>query len=170
MSLARIQMVGSIVLALGAVGFWLNGRRRQARYGRAFHAYNEEAFVPIVEPAPDKNFLYVTRLAHEFKNEVGQRAISVAIVGSGMAVHHINHDGTFTTQGPYFIAWRSRYWHSTGAKHIVKTIRGKEGWGFKPDHPNQDGTIREKGIAILEYYTQRHSPIAHFAQLPTPEP
>jgi hypothetical protein len=39
-------------------------------------------------------------------------------------------------------------------------MRGKGGWGFKPDHYKQTGIIRERGIAILEYATAKHAPLS----------
>lgn len=154
-----ILLIGGGV-ALGIVVYRLNTRRLTLRYGDAFRSYNNAAFSPVIEPSPDEHFVYVTRLASEITSKKGQRAISVQTLGSGPAIQHINQNGTFSARGPYFISWRSGNWQATGATHLVKLLRGKGGWGFKPDHYKQDGIIREKGIAILEYETKKYPPIS----------
>jgi hypothetical protein len=144
----------------GIVIHRLNTRRLMARYGEAFCAYNNAAFAPIVEPSPQEHFEHVTRLASEIISENGQRAIYVQPLGTGVAIHHINKDGTFSAKGPYFISWRTRNWRLTTTTHLVKVMRGQGGWGFKPDHYKQTGIIRERGIAILEYATAKHAPLS----------
>jgi hypothetical protein len=108
---------------------------------------------------PDEHFSYVTRLATEIVSRRGQKAVFVQSVDGGTAIQHINQNGTFSAKGPYFISWRSQNWRPTGRRHLVKMLRGKGGWGVKPDHYNQSGIIREKGIAVLEYGTERHPPL-----------
>jgi hypothetical protein len=62
-------------------------------------------------------------------------------------------------QGPYFISWNARRWKPTGRQPVVKVLRGKGSWGVKPDHYKQTGIVREKGVAILEYGTQKYPPV-----------
>jgi hypothetical protein len=145
--------------ALGIAVYRINTRRLMARYGDALRAYNGAAFSPVVESSPDEHFEFVTRLAPELKSKKGQGAVSVLTLGNGTAIHHINQNGTFSAKGPYFISWRSSHWQLTKTTHLVRVLRGKGGWGFKPDHYKQDGIIREKGVAILEYATAKYSPV-----------
>jgi hypothetical protein len=147
-------------LALGILAHRLNTRRLLARYGSEFHAYNAAAFGEVIEPSPHEHFNYVTRLASELESKKGQRAISVLTLGPGTAIQHINRDGTFSAKGPYFISWRTQNWRHTGKRHLVKVLRGKGGFGFKPDHYKQDGIIREKGVAIVEYGTAHYPPLS----------
>jgi hypothetical protein len=145
--------------AFGIAVYRINTRRLMARYGDALRAYNSAAFTTVVEPSPDEHFEFVTRLAPELKSKQGQCAISVMTQGNGTAIHHTNQNGTFSTKGPYFISWRPGNWQPTKTMHLVKVLRGKGGWGFKPDHPKQDGIIREKGLAVIEYATAKYSPV-----------
>jgi hypothetical protein len=146
--------------ALGIAVYRINTRRLMARYGDALRAYNSAAFTPVVEPSHDEHFEFVARLAPELKSKKGQRAIAVMTQDGGSnAIHHINQNGTFSAKGPYFISWRSGNWQPTKTTHLVKVLRGKGGWGFKPDHYNQQGIIREKGVAVLEYATAKYSPV-----------
>jgi hypothetical protein len=145
--------------AFGIAVYRINTRRLMARYGDALRAYNSTAFTPVIEPSSDEHFELVIRLAPELKSKKGQCAISVVTQGNGTAIHHINQNGTFSAKGPYFISWRSGNWRPTMTTHLIKVFRGKGSWGFKPDHYNQDGIIREKGVAVLEYATAKYSPV-----------
>lgn len=151
-----------VVFALiaAALSYWLvSYLRLRKRFGAALVAYNAGAFVDVIEPAADERFVYVTRLAREIESKKGVLAIVVPTQSSGMALHHINKNGTFSTKGPYYVSRHSHNWRVTGKTHLVKVLRGKRGWGFKPDHYNQTGTISEKGVAILEYNTDKYFPL-----------
>jgi len=146
-------LIGASVGA-GYIVYSLNTRRLMARYGEELRVYNSGAFTPLVEASPHQHFDYVTRLAAEMISRKGQRAISVMTVG--LAIHHINQDGTFSAKGPYFVSWRSSNWQFTGRTHLVKVLRGQGGRGFKPDHSKQRGNIHERGIAVIEYPTTKY--------------
>jgi hypothetical protein len=158
--------------AFGIAIYRINTRRLKARYGDALRAYNAAAFTPVVEQSPEEQFDYVTRLAPEIKSKKGQCAISVMTQDNGTAIHHIDQTGAFSAKGPYFISWRSGNWQPTKTTHLVKVLRGKGGWGFKPDHPKQDGVIRERGVSVLEYATKKYAPltIRQFAERTSREP
>ncbi len=155
-----------VIVPLVILNYRRNTRRLLAQHGEQFRNYNDKAFRETIEPSPDERFQYVTRLAQELQSGKGQRAVPVGTLG-GFAIHHVNQDGSFSARGPYFISTRSRNWRSTGQTHLIKTVRGKGGNGFKPDHYKQDGIIREKGVQIVEYATKRHPPvdIRDFARL-----
>jgi hypothetical protein len=154
-----VLLAALIVVLAVVINYKRNTRRLLALYGEQFRNYNEKAFVESIEPSPDERFQYVIRLAAELQSAKGQRAVSVRIGGAGFAIHHINQNGTFSAKGPYFVSMYTRNWRSTGQTHLIKTVRGKGGYGFKPDHYKQDGVIREKGVQILEHGTQRYPPI-----------
>src|ERR1039457_2988192 len=158
-------MTAYVIVALWAalvasvIGYRVYSQKRlQSRFGDALAAYNAGAFREIIEPGPDERVVYATRLAEEVESAHGVKAIYVATEDRGLAIHQINRNGTFSKKGPYFVRWFPRNWRPTGAVHLVKVLRGKKG-GFPPDHYNQSGIIREKGIAILEYDTRRYRPL-----------
>lgn len=155
-----LAMTGTLVflglLALGAAAIVRSYRRLKKLYGEAQAKYNAEAFTEIVEPGPDERYELVTRLAPEIVSKKGVKAIGVRTSSRGVAIHHINQNGTFSAKGPYFVSRYSYNWRRTGVTHLVKVLRGKSRWGFAPDHYNQTGVIVEKGVAIVEYNTHRH--------------
>jgi hypothetical protein len=153
-------LIGGAAVAATVAYYGRDTDRLMERYGDAFRAYNSAAFTPIVDPSPHEHMEYVTRLAAELISKKGQRAIAVMPREPGNAIHHVNQDGTFSAKGPYFVSWRSGNWRRTGSTHLVKVLRGKGSWGFKPDHYKQTGLIREKGVAILEYATTRYAPVS----------
>jgi DNA invertase Pin-like site-specific DNA recombinase len=163
--------IAALSVLVASILVWILYRQGTKRllelHGAEFKAYNETAFREIIEDSPEKNFLRVTRLARELESRRGQRAILVPALERGTAIHHINQNGTFSAKGPYFVSWRSGNWKHTNRVHLVSVLRGKAGWGFKPDHYEQIGVIREKGVAVLEYGTSRHPPltIRDFARL-----
>jgi hypothetical protein len=147
------------VVAYGILAYKRSTQRLTVLYGEELRAYNAAAFTEIVEDSPDEHFSYVTRLAREVESKRNQRAIPVQTLERGTAIHHINQNGTFSAKGPYFISWRSGHWRETGRVHLVKVLRGKGSWGVAPDHYNQRGVIKEKGVLILEYNTERYPPL-----------
>jgi len=154
-------MIASVLVIAGiaaVVGYNIYSYRRlKSQFGEALVAYNAGAFIELVELHPDERVTYVTRLAPEIESKKGVKAVSMAPIGGGLAIHHINKNGTFSKKGPYFVRWgHPSNWRSTGSTHLVKVIRGKGGNGFPPDHYKQTGIIREKGVAILEYGTKRY--------------
>ena len=155
--IAALFIVGIAAAAVGLRIF--SNKKLRVRYGEAHAAYNAAAFSEILEPCADDRFLYVTRLAEEIESTKGVKALAVATFERGLAIHQIHKDGTFAKKGPYFIRWNSRNWRRTGVVHLVKVFRGTRGFGFAPDHYNQRGVIREKGVAILEYNTCRYRPL-----------
>jgi hypothetical protein len=150
------------LLALGAsvIGYRIYLQKRlEDRYGDALVSYNAGAFKEILEPSLDERFLYVTKLAAEVESANGVKAIHLATEDRRLAIHQINKNGTFSTKGPYFVASSCpSNWRPTGATHLVKVLRAREG-GFAPDHYDQSGIIREKGVAVLEYNTYRYRPL-----------
>lgn len=160
-----VLLVAAFIAA--AVGYsTYSYRKLNARYGVALAEYNSQAFKELIEPSPEGRYLYVTKLASEVTSIKGVKAVPMVTQSRGTALHQINKDGTFSTKGPYFVSWRSGNWGVTGTTHLVKVLRGKQGWGFKPDHYKQDGLIIERGVAILEYNTKRYRPLGlrEFAQ------
>jgi hypothetical protein len=153
-------MTGTLVLlgllALVAAAILRSYRRLKRLHGAAQAAYNAEAFKEVVEAGPDARYDLVTRLASELERKKGVKAIAVRTSSYGVAIHHINQNGSFSAKGPYFVSRYSHNWRRTGATHLVKVLRGKGRWGFAPDHYNQTGVILEKGAAIVEYNTQQH--------------
>jgi hypothetical protein len=147
------------LIAIGSLLYRSRTLQLLERYGTEFKTYNDAAFRQIVEESPDANFQFVTRLASEVQSKRGQRAILMPCLDRGTAVQHINQDGTFSAKGPYFVSLQSGRWKLTGSRHLVKVIRGTRSGGFKPDHYKQSGFILEKGVAILEYGTNRYPPV-----------
>src|SRR6185437_7575266 len=158
MQWVSLVVIGALVVYT-VLRYRHNTEKLLSKYGDELRAYNRAAFEEVVEESPDEHFSYVTRLATEIESRRGQRAVFVQSVDGGTAIQHINQNGTFSAKGPYFVSWRSQNWHPTGRRHLVKVLRGKGRWGVKPDHYNQRGIIREKGIAVLEYETERHPPL-----------
>ncbi len=78
--------------------------------------------------------------------------------GGGLALYHINKNGTFSAKGPYYVSPYSLSWRLSGRTHLIRVLRDKKGWGFQPDHYNQTGVISEKGVAVLEYDTDKYFP------------
>src|SRR5215470_11043541 len=69
-------------------------------------------------------------------------------------------------KGPFYGRRGGHKWLKTGAVQLVKTIRSTRDTGFLPDHCNQRGLIYEKGLAVLEYGTERHPRIGFLGLLP----
>jgi hypothetical protein len=78
--------------------------------------------------------------------------IGLALFGGG------GDGGTFSAKGPYFISWRSGNGSHEDKAPRQSPSRERQ-LGFKPDHYNQDGVIREKGVAVIEYATKKCAPV-----------
>jgi hypothetical protein len=153
-----------LALSVAALCYWLFSYRRLKKlHGAALAKYNAGAFKEVVEPGPDENFVYVTRLARELESRKGVLAIAMPTPSGGVALHHINKNGTFSSRGPYFVSRLSHNWRLSGRRHLVKVLRGKNGCGFEPDHYNQSGIITERGVAVVEYDTPEYGSLGLYA-------
>lgn len=147
-----------IAVVLVAVGYWWWAKRRlMATLGADFAKYTEGAFKEVCVDSEDPKFWRVERLASEVRSKTGQLAVAVA--ADGVAFHHINQNGTFSKKGPYYVSRQTNRWLPTGRRHLIRTYRGKKGWGFQSSNPGQGAGIREMGIAVLEYDTKRYPPV-----------
>ena len=163
-----------------AIGRSQHLKRLQEQYGKEWEAYNAGAFRERVVEEGEK-YDRVMRLADELESSHGQKAVRMSTGSSdgGIAIHHINKNGTFSARGPYFISRQSWNWKHTGRTHLILTRRGKkgEGWfasssGFVPDHYNQkDGYIAEAGLSVAEYATTKYRPISieEFVEMKRPK-
>jgi len=153
-----LALLLAFVLVVAALAV-LRRRGHLHAYGEAWRRYNAGAFRETVEPSPDERFSIVTRLADELSTRNGQCAVSMRGDG-GWAIQHINKTGTFSQRGPYYISQYRGTWRPTGRRLLIKNLRGRKGFGFRPDHYNQSsGLIWEKGLNVLEYGTDRYAPV-----------
>jgi hypothetical protein len=153
-----------LLIAAMACGLfvWRRMRKRYLlrRFGPDFEEYNRTAFRKRVVPSGDPRIEVLERLAAELCSRRGQLAIEVKVQGYGMALHHINKDGTFSARGPYFVSIHSRNWTPSKRVHLVRCIRARGGGGFRSSNPTQtNGLIAERGDAIIEYDTKKHPPV-----------
>ena len=125
--------------------------------GADFAKYNEGAFREVRTDSTDPRFWTIERLAMEVASKSGQ--LAVAVTADGTALHHINRNGTFSKKGPYYVSRQTRHWRPTGRRHLIRTQRGKGGWGFQSSNPGQGAGIHEMGVAVLEYDTKRYPPV-----------
>jgi hypothetical protein len=79
----------------------------------------------------------------------------------GAVIHQFNASGEFSKKGPYYISLKAskQNWVPFGTFHVVRTIRGKNGHGWKPDHPYQDGYVGEVGLQIVDWDTSKRPPL-----------
>jgi hypothetical protein len=152
-------IVGLAVGAIITVLVVASRRERLRAYGDAWRQYNAGAFHTTVEASHDERFEIVTRLADELTTGKGQLAVSMK-GDRGWALHHVNKNGTFAKRGPYYVSMYRGTWQPTGRKLLIRTLRGKKRFGFHPEHYLQRGIVYEKGLAVLEYGTQRYPPMS----------
>jgi hypothetical protein len=129
------------------------------RYASILSKYNDNAFRTSSEDKDDGSCVCI-RLADEMVSSGGKRAVSMQRPDrySGVPLHEINQNGTFSSRQPYFISKYSHKWNRSGKRHVIQTLRSKTNSLFKTSNQTP-GAIQEIGMKILEYDTYKFPPI-----------
>ena len=96
------------------------------------------------------------RVAEEWSSQSGRFAVRMHHGGSGVVVHEVNKNGTFSKKNPYFIKNQPRIWKRTGRRHIVEVEIGPR--AFQTSNPS-GGQTQERGIRVVEYNTAHYAPL-----------
>lgn len=135
----------------------LTPARWRKQYGSDWQSYNAEAFHPQRISSDNPHRYSLHRVAEELQSDSGRLAVSLHHgQGSGIVVHELNRDGTFSARGPYFIKRSPCIWAPTGRHHIVEVEVFTA--GFKTTNPS-GGRSNEVGRRVLELNTGAHRPL-----------
>src|SRR5688500_16269544 len=97
--------MGALVAYAVIVEGVIKPRRWRRDYVTAWEAHNQAALHPKrTLIGGDEQYCLILRVAEEWSSQSGRCAVSMQHgQGSGIVVHEVNKNGTFSTKGPYFI-------------------------------------------------------------------
>ena len=104
----------------------------------------------------NRHHYYLRRVADEWISTSGKRAVRLHHGGSGMVVHELRADGSFSERGPYFVKLRPLIWAPNGRRHIVDVEIGPG--EFRTSNPS-GGYSRERGVRVIEQNTASYAPL-----------
>jgi len=134
-------------------------RRWRREYLKDWQSHDAAAFHPSRTPmGGDEQHCRVRRVADEWRSQSGRCAVRIKHgQGSGIVVHEVNKNGTFSGKGPYFIKNTPRIWEPTGRRHIVETEVDPR--RFVTTNPS-GGRTGERGLRVLEFDTKHYAPMS----------